>query len=1078
MIRHPRGIPLSLRRRTLIVATIALLVVISLALTIVWNATGKRTRRAAKIVRLSEASTGRQPISGVGCNLIGLPATNLIGNGSFSPEFIHAHYFASGGSFGEFSVKVSETLDNVPQADGYYSGASFVLFRESQNEMRELQSGSIMGYEAGQVSGMRLVESSNQIPDGVKWNAFAELKEITVACGTGGSVLRMPRDGAPEHHDIGFQVDLVAISAGPSGFLAGDSTGHFYTSSDGIVWQRMPVRATEAVRTIEYIPLPDFENGFFLASAAAGEVYFGHLTGLEPLQGVTDNTITRFVTTDDGVVFALGLEGHVISSANGVNWELEEELSSDGGWLGGDAAGGIAFFVGDGGQMAIRRDKGSVIKIDPKNLRSAFPGRLPEKGHYSRWPDLMDVVVLATNRVVVRTEKGMLLYTENQGQTWEQGGPFIVDQTTRIERMNSGDIFVVNGKGEVTRAELTVKFSFEPELAGESVQSGDLIVLSLPITRKLDTTTLAEPYRRDSLAFGEWAISGGASFRTTPDADAGKTGLDSGGAGALSFRPPRDFADKESRDKYLAAKDFLFSITRGIVDQRAVNNAHRSYLDARMTQKIDLSRLVQDESNPFFLLEFDAYSLGNIEDPIEVWFSGPHTNMGEYVSVSQDSWEHRRLTFVFPSGLKPEDELWINFGFSGSGTLFIDNLWFGRNADSSQALSSLVTKEEQAPHFPVDVVRLECVPIGRSRYAAETWALPEGRAVGRTGAAMTHNLGAALQYAEHLNAVPWLVLDLRVTSQELSNLMEYLAGSPLSAYGKLRSRDGAIGRWSDTFDAIYLEITDVDDVLPNDISRANYVHWIMDQIVSAPDYDDVQNKIFLIDGMIYDDGRSHTSADYHAGDLLLDGPLREAADVEANVMRWVNSIPRRRMIGDRFMPELLRSVDVTRLGDAVRLVDVALPLVADLGDNSTVALADINLADNKFLSGDHAAVRALRVCRGLAGKILLEEPEKLLSERESDKKESVGSHDDEHSRTIYFYTYRSREGVTAMAINIGTDPQVVAIQGFDEKEASFELYDHRGIVISEGVNQPDRENFTLLPGGILVLRQGTSIPTR
>jgi hypothetical protein len=181
---------------------------------------------------------------------------------------------------------------------------------------------------------------------------------------------------------------------------------------------------------------------------------------------------------------------------------------------------------------------------------------------------------------------------------------------------------------------------------------------------------------------------------------------------------------------------------------------------------------------------------------------------------------------------------------------------------------------------------------------------------------------------------------------------------------------------------------------------------------------------------------------------LLDGPLREAADVEANVMRWVNSIPRRRMIGDRFMPELLRSVDVTRLGDAVRLVDVALPLVADLGDNSTVALADINLADNKFLSGDHAAVRALRVCRGLAGKILLEEPEKLLSERESDKKESAGSHDDEHSRTIYFYTYRSREGVTAMAINIGTDPQVVAIQGFDEKEASFELYDHRGISVA------------------------------
>lgn len=1067
----PRGIPSSLRRRTLLVALIALFVVISIALTIVWDATGKSARRAAKIVRLSEASSGRQPISGVGCNLTGLPATNLIGNGSFSPEFLHAHYFASGGSYGDFSVKVSETLDNVPQADGYFNGASFVLFRESQNEMRKLQSGSITGYEAGQVSGMRVIEPVNPIPGGVTWTDFAELNEMAIACGTAGSVLRMPRDGVPEHRHIGFQVDLVSIAAGPSGFLAGDSTGHFYTSSDGIVWQRMTVRATAAIRTIEYIALPDFENGFFLASAAAGEVFFGHLTGLEPLRGITDNTIMRFVTTDDGVVFALGLEGHVMSSANGVSWELEEELSGGGGWLGGDATGGIAFFVGAKGQMAIRRDKGSVAIIDSKNLHSAFAGRLPGQGLYSPLPDLSDAVVLATNRIVVRTETGVLFYTEDQGQTWEQGGPFGGVETAIIERMHSGDIFVVNGDGEVTRAELTVKFSFDPKLAGESVQPGDLIVLSLPLTHKLDTNKLAEPYRQDPLACGEWAISGGASFTISPDADTGKTGLDSGGSGALSFHPTYDAEGHEKRDKQLAVKDYLFSVTRGTVEQTAVNNANRTYLDARITQRVDLSRLVQDESNPFFQLEFDAYALGDIEGQVEIWFSGPHTNTGESVSVPQESWEHRRLTFMFPSGLKSDDELWINIGFSGSGTLFIDNLWFGRNDDAPQAISSLVTKEDRAPFLPVDVVRLDCVPIGRSKYAAETWALPEGRAAGRMSAATTHNLGAALQYTERLNAVPWLVLDLRVTSQELGNLMEYLAGSPLSAYGKLRSRDGAIGRWSDAFDVIYLEITDVDHVLPNDISRANYVHWIMDQIVSAPDYDDVQNKIFFIDGMVYDDGRSHTSTDYHAGDLLLDGPLKESADVEANITRWVNSIPRRRMIGDRFMPELLRSVDVSHLGDAVRLVDVALPLVADLGDNSAVALVDIDLSEDKFLSGDHAAVRALRACRGLTGKVLLEEPEALLSESGSDMKEPPRLSGEEKSQTIYFYTYRSREGIVAMAVNIGAAPQVVAIQGFNENEASFELYDHRGIVISEGVGHPDRDNFTLLPGGILVLRQ-------
>ena len=210
---------------------------------------------------------------------------------------------------------------------------------------------------------------------------------------------------------------------------------------------------------------------------------------------------------------------------------------------------------------------------------------------------------------------------------------------------------------------------------------------------------------------------------------------------------------------------------------------------------------------------------------------------------------------------------------------------------------------------------------------------------------------------------------------------------------------------------IYLEITDVDDVLPNDISRANYVHWIMDQIVTAPDYYDVQNKIFLIDGMKYEDGRSHTSADYHAGDLLLDGPIREAADVEANITRWINSIPRRRTIGDRFMPELLRSVDVALLGDTVRLVDVALPLIADLGDNSAVALANVNLADEQFLSGRHAAVRALRVCRDLTGKVLLEEPDVLLSERETKEKKTAESPDDVSLNDL-LYTYRSRGEAT------------------------------------------------------------------
>ena len=40
-----------------------------------------------------------------------------------------------------------------------------------------------------------------------------------------------------------------------------------------------------------------------------------------------------------------------------------------------------------------------------------------------------------------------------------------------------------------------------------------------------------------------------------------------------------------------------------------------------------------------------------------------------------------------------------------------------------------------------------------------------------------------------------------------------------------------------------------------------------------------------------------------------------------------------------------------------------------------------------------------------------------------------------------------------------------------KSEAQYELYDHRGTMISSGVWKRKRDDFTLLPGGVLVIRQ-------
>jgi hypothetical protein len=71
-----------------------------------------------------------------------------------------------------------------------------------------------------------------------------------------------------------------------------------------------------------------------------------------------------------------------------------------------------------------------------------------------------------------------------------------------------------------------------------------------------------------------------------------------------------------------------------------------------------------------------------------------------------------------------------------------------------------------------------------------------------------------------------------------------------------------------------------------------------------------------------------------------------------------------------------------------------------------------------------------------------------------------------------FYAYASRDATTVYALNLGQSARVVSVQGIDHRsEAQYELYDHRGTMISSGVWKRKRDDFTLLPGGVLVIRQ-------
>lgn len=1048
MARWRRLLPISLRQRTWIVTAIVLLAVIAVALSIVWNATGMFGRRQATIVHWQDRAAGQLPVAGVGANIVRLPEGNLVTNGSFSPNVSHAHYFASDGASQAFHFKMGETRVPVPLENNHYRGASFAMYRETQTNMELMAEGKITEYETGIVSYKRMVQVPEAVSREVRWRGIAEFRHDVYVCGEEGAFIRLHRDGTVETIKFGFLTDLNTLAAGPDGMLAGDRSGRIYVSEDGVSWSLLTTTASnQAVRAIEYIALPDEANGFFLASGGPGEIYFGHMTGLERLTMPFNDHVTGFVGADDGVVYAFGDRGNVARSTNGISWELDHALCASEGWHAGDAAGGMVCLVGKDGQMALRHGQEAPVFVRREAFADVWDDRYDDA-------TFDDVVLMSSSKIVVIASSGRSFYSSDQGATWRRDAPLYVRSIDHVRLLGSGDLFIAASNGDLMRADLTARLTFHPPLEEGRVSPGDLMILERHETSAFDTRAVTLPVREAPAVAGTWYISGGAAFRHGADIYEGTAGHDSGGAARLTYVTP-------TADEHVVSdRHRLFSVSTGTSLPRAETMFARPYLSARISQKLDLSRLVEQDSVPFYQLELDLRPEGEITGPIEVWLTGTLPDVEATVSAENGVWQHRRETMILPRGLRPDDEVWLNIGFAGSGTLHIDNVWFGRSEDSPGAPSSMLT--QSAMPFEADLLRLDAIPIGRVGYRSESWCLPEG---------VGHNLGAALQWTERMHAVPWLVIDVNATQTELMHLVEYLAGSPLSTYGKLRSRDGAIGRWTDAFDAIYIEVMDRGGVYPNDAARANYVRWVMRQLEQAPDFNDVRHRVFFIDGMPYDDGRTHTSADFHGSDLVLTDRFMTENELARSIDRWVSDIPRRGVTGQGFMPEAVRSVSRMPSDDAadeaLRMVDVTAALLGDLGHHATMAMADIDLMQSDVWGQTHVGVQALNAARHTAGKLRLDTP--VIVRDGTD-----GEADDEREQTMAFYGFTSRQGTVVYALNLSETAHIVSIQGFSTaRDAAFELYDWRGFKIRSGTCRPNRDDFTLLPGGVLTIYQET-----
>ncbi len=182
-------------------------------------------------------------------------------------------------------------------------------------------------------------------------------------------------------------------------------------------------------------------------------------------------------------------------------------------------------------------------------------------------------------------------------------------------------------------------------------------------------------------------------------------------------------------------------------------------------------------------------------------------------------WKHHEV--VFPVRNYPFTNLCVGFEVS-AGTVFLDELSFTQDGEKNptpfrdavvQTLKML--NPGTLRHLQMGGSTLDNILAPRAWRMAYSYsrgsAPPDGTWPGHPdsrGAAKTHPYGLHefLQLCEEVGACPWYCVPGTFTTDEMKNLVEYLAGPADSPYGKIRAARGHPKPWTEVFDKIYIEI--------------------------------------------------------------------------------------------------------------------------------------------------------------------------------------------------------------------------------------------------------------------------------
>lgn len=1005
----------------------------------------------------------RQSIHGLGINLVNFNNGNLLDNNSFEPLAYRQNLLIDSGDQKTIKVAMPNDPKSGIYADDFFIGAKAnVLTRDSQGNRLLKKTGTVNQYKSDQIDSFYKLPLPLDLPMPLKWQALAENGQTVIMGGEQGYILCFKSLSEVAVKRLPSKKDIVGAAGFDQCFMILDAEGNLYSLSEdgrfkllvqtGKVGYGAEVKLGDLTRTKTphttnqaltwrglAARLDQDGNWNFLAVADKGYYLYGDEEKCKLSRLTKPADINAITATEDGF-YLVGQKSLAFYTNNGLNFRYLD-LTQAGDWQAISSRGRQILICGKQGQLAFSPDGVIFKELNQTKLRSIFQSDQEERDKKDETretiklnPDFMACSILSNRQFILLDQQGRMYYSDDLGQDWLSGQQRFKtgDDTSElaekpynlIRRISSGQLIAAGNDGSIQYAMMGLTIELDSGLEQGKYQNGDLLQLEQLASGPAGQVMLDQED-------GEWYVSDPGSVEVQFSESA-----PGGGHTALSIDLDR-IADKGS-DKLTG----LYSAQTIQTDRIEDGFVLRQKLSKQVCPKIN--------NNNFFVFDFWAKTDNPDELEMTLKMTNLNFNFEPVVKSVQGDWQKYQVFFALPKySLKEGEAPCLSLSFRGGGKIYLDSFWLGPSNEYGHEYSLAAFTGRKSG----SILRLPACPVGSPDLASESWLNSDN------GVSVFHqennklllfyqnNLALSLDFCKDLGLNPWLVIDSQASDLELKHLMQYLFGQENTAYGKLRADQGAVSRYSDVFQQIYLEILDSEDKLSNDNQRQTYVDWVIKSLIETPEYPQIKDKVIFVDGMKYKDNVVLSGGDFHASDLVLDRRINSLSDLTSFNDHLYEILPRDidRSLDSR--SELIRSTSLAT--SDLRLADLVASSLSLLGGKKSASLLDLDYSQMED-QGQFAA------CFGQLGDLIYgSNLYDLTSKIEQD-------------RVAAFAFGRKQKRVIVLANlseeTVGCQVSNLNFEGFQEF-----IYDRQGKLLDQAKVKRRDHSFSLLPGSVIIL---------